>query len=157
MDQTKVMGSMELFKNRKWTWVGHISRKTDSLDPPWVAKSIEESNEKGGEMNYMSTGQCELVDGKQHAKTIVMLRLSSCSGLIMAKDDDQQRRPQWVSSPRHGVNMWKLGETAGHGQKTENELFVQICWHNSLAKTIFQVKKEGKSKKSMAGQHQEQD
>ena len=28
-DQTKVMDIMEIIKNRKWTWAGHISRRTD--------------------------------------------------------------------------------------------------------------------------------
>jgi len=29
-DQTKVMDIMEIIKNRKWTWTGHISRRTDN-------------------------------------------------------------------------------------------------------------------------------
>ena len=54
----------EIIKNRKWTWAGHISRRTENRwnaaltvrTPTWVAKEIEEGNEKGGEMNYNSTG-----------------------------------------------------------------------------------------------------
>jgi len=29
-DQTKVMDIMEIIKNRKWTWAGHISPRTDN-------------------------------------------------------------------------------------------------------------------------------
>ena len=29
-DQTKVMDIMEIIKNRKWTWTGHISHRTDN-------------------------------------------------------------------------------------------------------------------------------
>jgi len=29
-EQTKVMGIMEIIKNRKWTWTSHISRRMDN-------------------------------------------------------------------------------------------------------------------------------
>jgi len=50
----------------------------------WVAKEIEEVNEKGGEVNYNSTGAMWTWYMEQETE----LRLSSCSGLIMAEDDD---------------------------------------------------------------------
>jgi len=62
MDQTKVIDIMKIFIF-KWTWVGHISRRTDNrwsaaltVGDPWVGKEIEVGNEKGGKMNYNSTG-----------------------------------------------------------------------------------------------------
>ena len=63
-DQTNVIDIMEIIKNRKCTWAGHISRGTGNRwsvaftvwTPIWVAKEIEEGNEKDGEMNYNSTG-----------------------------------------------------------------------------------------------------
>ena len=52
MDQTKVMDIMELIKNRKWTWVGHISRRKDNrwrvqdwqFGHLWVVKETKEAN-----------------------------------------------------------------------------------------------------------------
>ena len=59
--QTKVMDITEIMKNRKWTWAGHISIRTNNI---WIvaltvwslmANEIEGGTEKGGERNYNST------------------------------------------------------------------------------------------------------
>jgi len=59
----------------------------------WVAKQIEEGNEKCGEMNYNSTGEMWTDTWEKETQLFRgdMLRLSSCSGLIMAEDDDDNK------------------------------------------------------------------
>ena len=54
-------------------------------------KEIEEGNEKGGGVDYNSTGAMWTGTLKHDTKTIRgnMLRLSSCSGLIMAEHDNE--------------------------------------------------------------------
>jgi len=66
------------------------------FEHPWVAKEIREDNEKGGEMNYNSTGAMRTGSWEQETETFGdnMLRLSSCSGLIMAENDDQGKWPR---------------------------------------------------------------
>jgi len=72
--QTKVMEIMEIIKNRKWTWAGHIGRRTDNR---WSA-ALTVWTPMGGEINrgrqrkkvdiWTTTvlGQCELVhEGKK--------------------------------------------------------------------------------------------
>jgi len=100
-DQTKVMDIMEIIKNSKWTWAGHISRKTDNR---WTAdgvqnwqfghpchgcKRIRGRQQKDGEMNYNSTGAMWTGTWEQETETFGgnMLRLASCSGLIMAEEE----------------------------------------------------------------------
>jgi hypothetical protein len=66
------------------------SRQPWQFGTLWVAKEIEEGNEKGWEMNYNSTGAMWTNIWEQETETFRdnMLRLSSCSGLAMAEDDD---------------------------------------------------------------------
>ena len=54
-----------------------------------MAKEIEEGNEKGGEMYYNSTGAMWTGTWDLETQTVRgnMLRISSCSGLIMAEDE----------------------------------------------------------------------
>jgi len=56
----------------------------------WAAKEIKEGNEKSGEMNYNNTGAMWTGTREKETETFGsnMLRLSSCSGLIMAEEDD---------------------------------------------------------------------
>jgi len=54
-----------------------------------VGKEIEEGNERGGEMSYNRTGAMRTGTSEQETETFVgnVLRLSSCSGLIVVKDE----------------------------------------------------------------------
>ena len=97
-DQTKVMDIMEIIKNRKWTWEGHVSRRTDNR---WSA-AVTVWTSMGGKRNWgrqrkkverwttTVLGHCELVHENKKPRTFGgnILKLSSCSGLIMAEYDD---------------------------------------------------------------------
>ena len=62
-NQIKVNYGNNLFLNRKWTWVGHISRRTGNrwsasltVWTPVGGKRNRVRQRKGGEINYNSTG-----------------------------------------------------------------------------------------------------
>jgi len=95
-DQNKLMDIMEIIKNRKWTWTGHISRITNyrrsaalTVWTPMGCKRNrgrqrksrrDELQQYWGNASWYMEQETETFEGN-------MLRLSSCSGLILAEDD----------------------------------------------------------------------
>ena len=79
----------EIIKNRNWTWAGHITRRTDNSWSAALTVWTPMGGKRNREMNYNSTGTMWTGTLEQETETFGsnMLRLSSCSGLIMAEDD----------------------------------------------------------------------
>ena len=101
-EQTKVVDILETIKKRrKWTWAGHICRRTDNrwsaLLTHWIPYGGNETGVakgKDGETNCTNTGERPTGSNKQRIGVFgdIMLRPSSCSGSTTAEQKLDKNR-----------------------------------------------------------------